>query len=1388
MTSRDGSRQGRSDAGHGASPDSLEPEIHGAAGTGQEPIGRILASLDKLGARIRALAAEPGADAPAGLPVGTPQTRSAPIDQRASTTLDLKRAVEEIARKRDAIERRHEMDPPRVRASAERAAHVQGLLERAIERRAPPPHDPDSGLNEVRRELASLRRTVESGGNQDGGTGALLGVSSRLDKITEAVSDHRLVEPLRDELVALKQAVLSLDTQEPVRALEKTYDELVNRLDDLRGAVMRPEQLAEVLQRMTEVRSMLALAPTEAQLVAVSDRIEDLSRRMDVIADKADTTAIADLERHVVTIAQAISSLDATRIVEVVDSRLADLDAQIASLAKHMSDTEPLARVSDAVERHAGVLSQIAEASDQIPRVAVELERQAAGFEKLAKSVEAMPRLSKDVAAVRDAVIKDLEQSSRGYELLVQRLDEINTRVQSSPAGLDSALLGEIGDQFVEILRRLERLEGPPQEAIVAAIEDRFERLTRSVEERLKAPAKGALGELTGAVARIEQHIASDSAADRFAALEERISDIGRMLVERPASAPSDLAALEREIAQLGSQIDTLSRLPALGGVEAEIRSLANRIDTLSRPSADADMLDQLVQKLGDVMDRLDGPGPEMIVVADALERIERTLAAIPTGEDIAEAAARVATITYTEMDGREAVSAIAQVQRELDALQSDIRNASKRDRDLLVSISTTLERLVDSRPADPRPVVSAPEPELDIVSRMARSTAAVPPTPVAPAVHAPADAPAAKADHSRVADDAHAGDDLPPWTEALADVSPRLRPTAKPAEPAPEVMIDPISEIAARLRMPMEAPTVPNPEPKLGPAAALSTDGPADDTPALDLIDDQPLEPGSGKPTFGARAPVSSFPDPDDLAEPAIKGEPSKADFIAAARRAAQAVSAEMPAAKPKKSEKTRRSEKRSDSVVPADSSERGGKKSLFSGIFGPNKRKLMAAAAVVVMVGAAAGAIAIIGPQPLTDMASALWSEESTPAEALPPEMEVAAVGDGEIVDVDPTAAATETTASTPKPAEPVVAAAPPAAAVLPPVAETIPPAALPDAKSMTAEPLGPASSFSPPMAAEPASPAAETETAVLAPDAAPSAPESPPAPLTLSIPTPPEAIGPLALRQAASEGNAVAQFEIAARLTEGRGVDQDLAQAAIWYELAAQNGLAAAQYRLGSFYEKGQGLPRDLKAAARWYQAAADQGNVKAMHNIAVLNAEGGLGAPDYAKAADWFEKAANYGLRDSQYNLGILYARGLGVSRDLTASYKWFALAAQAGDPDAAKKRDDVAQTLEKDVLARARLAVETWSPKIEDPAANSVDTGNPAWVDGPDKTASLGVALSPILQAQMVLGKLGYDVGPADGKMGARTREAIMAFQRKNGLAPTGEADAALLLALGQARL
>jgi localization factor PodJL len=233
------------------------------------------------------------------------------------------------------------------------------------------------------------------------------------------------------------------------------------------------------------------------------------------------------------------------------------------------------------------------------------------------------------------------------------------------------------------------------------------------------------------------------------------------------------------------------------------------------------------------------------------------------------------------------------------------------------------------------------------------------------------------------------------------------------------------------------------------------------------------------------------------------------------------------------------------------------------------------------------------------------------------------------------------------------------------------------------------------------------------------------------------PPEEIGPMALRSAAAGGNPAAAFLVGVKYTEGEGVAADLAEAAKWYQKAAVQGLAPAQYRLASLYEKGRGVEKDIDKARAWYTKAAEAGNPKAMHNLAVLYAEGSGGAPDFTNAAKWFEDAANHGIKDSLFNLGILYARGLGVEKNLEASYKWFAVAAEQGDRDAAKKRDEVANMMDQAGLAAARLSVENFKIMVPDPAATKVAT-DPEWASaGISATDASALAGSSVDYTAMV---------------------------------------------------
>ncbi|HEY2754201.1 MAG TPA: hypothetical protein VGJ01_00490, partial [Pseudolabrys sp.] len=61
----------------------------------------------------------------------------------------------------------------------------------------------------------------------------------------------------------------------------------------------------------------------------------------------------------------------------------------------------------------------------------------------------------------------------------------------------------------------------------------------------------------------------------------------------------------------------------------------------------------------------------------------------------------------------------------------------------------------------------------------------------------------------------------------------------------------------------------------------------------------------------------------------------------------------------------------------------------------------------------------------------------------------------------------------------------------------------------------------------------------------------------------------------------------------------------------------------------------------------------------------------------------------------------------ADKNVTESYKWFSLAANQGDPEAAKKRDEVVGLLDPAALAAAENAIKTFLPEPQPHTATAV---------------------------------------------------------------------------------
>ena len=167
---------------------------------------------------------------------------------------------------------------------------------------------------------------------------------------------------------------------------------------------------------------------------------------------------------------------------------------------------------------------------------------------------------------------------------------------------------------------------------------------------------------------------------------------------------------------------------------------------------------------------------------------------------------------------------------------------------------------------------------------------------------------------------------------------------------------------------------------------------------------------------------------------------------------------------------------------------------------------------------------------------------------------------------------------------------------------------------------------------------------------------------------------------VRAVAERNDAEAQCLLGVFYAEGRGVEQDYAEAVKWLRKAAKDskyrkGISGAKSQLGDCYFNGKGVEQDYDKAMMWYRRAADQGNELAMFRIAVCYAEGKGVERDEEKAVRWMLKAAEEGYAAAQCAVGLAGVQGKGFIVD-AAEGKWIGKsledlrkAAERGNPDA-----------------------------------------------------------------------------------------------------------------------
>lgn len=1163
--------------------------------------------------------------------------------------------------------------------------------------------EPVAGREWARSDYGDLARSLERNRAQEQDLHSARQIASELDSLRRELR-HQFGGNLKEEFAALRAELSdALQSAEPTRqlsSLSAEFERLAGMIHHL-GERGEDSQVNLLRLEMEQVKNALDQLAREDTVRSVDRRWDDFDRRWEEFAARVENGGV---------------QTGTGEGVEALAARLEDIGRSIADLPTSVS----IRSMEDKLRILASAVDQFAYQQDKIGPEALEAidER----LNEISRAIAAtgapgqgpgsgpdqatVERIEARIASLARQIEELVEISAPAdiggqIETLTQRIDAIARRVDRPDGGI-----AQLGEQIAGIAARLEA-QTPEHDLyrLVHEMDGRFARISNMLEQRHEdAMAQGR---------------------NLFHELEQRLRQSGT--AERPAFDAAGLHPLESRLEEISARLGQVSERAGMldsdlvAGLEANIAALSRQ---LAQPGASA-------PALADIHPRLD--------------EIEQAIAR--NREELLEAARHAAQQVAPANPETGEPAAIGGLAQDLKALEDLARRADERNSRTFEAIHDTLIKIVDRLSA-----MAAGE-EAGGPRGRGRIEAETTP-PLDPDLDDHLD------DDRTDMRSAKAGSSLNPRTPATAAqeaaAAARADKTSQTegSEQKPSIFGRLTGAIGTR--KPKAAPleeTVSRQEPE-APA------GEFDETIDPQLAN-QPLEPGSDAPDLNAimrrvrdERKDSGQPRNEDTA---------KSDFIAAARRAAQAAAAEADIAK----------------RGPA----KGGKEGRLAigRIFKHRKKTLTLGIALIALT--------------LTGLYVA--------PRFLAPGSDGSPVV-GAVTPAEPVFLHSQATEFSSQAMEAAARKADAASATVQPVmaletgdqplqaTEIVAPAASPTGTEWLTDEQPDASGAN--MHADDAEPrAAAIDPALLSPDLAAGgerirvtvsdAPETvgeEPGSLAVDFDIP-EEVGSDALRQAAADGDARALYEIATRYQQGRGVEADAEQAAIWFERAAERGLAPAQYQIGNINEKGLGVERDIEAAMAWYERAASQGNASAMHNLAVLHAMGASGRTDNRQAARWFQDAADLGVTDSQFNLGILAARGVGMDQNLVEAYKWFDIVARAGDGDAGDKRDEVGEILDEPDLERARQTAALWEAGEPLAEANRVDT--PAeWTEDMMATASLDVE-GTVRSVQTLLNELGYDAGPEDGMFGARTTSAIAAFQGDNELEQTGEIDGELVRAL-----
>ena len=311
-----------------------------------------------------------------------------------------------------------------------------------------------AAVDTLRGELAEIRLVLDEAAPQ----GVIEALQNEINKLAERVEDRRrdgvdaaVTATIARRLAEIRDALCALRPAESLRGLVRVVQQLSRKID-IMAAAWDPTVLEQAGSAVATMRGIVSQAASQEALAKLSEEVRALGAGLDDAQSRADGTTVAMLESRVAMLADQIQARD--RSVPNVPVELAMLIERLIGRIERMEPT------SGSSAAPAGLESLIAKLVEKLDACGVRLDQVATIERVLAELLthverwhaptlarEAVPSpaveaLSRHVADLRQAEeqIEELLEVAHGtLAHVVDRLVMIETDLRGKPSQVQDA-------------------------------------------------------------------------------------------------------------------------------------------------------------------------------------------------------------------------------------------------------------------------------------------------------------------------------------------------------------------------------------------------------------------------------------------------------------------------------------------------------------------------------------------------------------------------------------------------------------------------------------------------------------------------------------------------------------------------------------------------------------------------------------------------------------------------------------------------------------------------------------------------------------------------------------------------------------------------------------